>query len=94
MRTIRNIHKTGICLSLMVFTFGGLNAWAVVPYSLPPELVKAERVQAEKQEIIRRIENLKKEDIAVVKEIRNELNQIVENNSDSLPKDEPRGERH
>jgi hypothetical protein len=94
MSTIRNVHKIGMSLSLLVFVLGCLNAWAVVPYPLPPDLVKAETVQAEKREIIKRIENLKKLDNDAIKEIGNELKQMETKDNNSLPQDAARGERN
>jgi len=94
MRTIRKVYKIGTFLSVMVFVLGCLNAWAVVPYPLPPDLVKAETVQAEKLEIFKRIENLKKLDNDAIKEIRSELNQMETKDNSSLPQDAARGERN
>ncbi len=94
MKAIRNVNKIGMCFGLIVFFSGGIKAWAVVPYPLSPELAKAEKAQADKQEIMKRIENIKTQDIKFVKEIKNELGQIIERNSEALPKAEPCGERH
>jgi hypothetical protein len=81
-------------MCLIMFTIGCADAWAVVPYTLPPDLVKAETVQAEKQEILKRIENLKKLDIRAVKEIRDDLKKMVEKGNDSPSKKQIPEERH
>jgi hypothetical protein len=91
MGTIRKVYKIGTFLSVMVFVLGCLNAWAVVPYPLPPDLVKAETVQAEKREIIKRIENLKKLDDNAINEIRNDLKQMEAKDNNSLSQDVARG---
>jgi hypothetical protein len=94
MWTIRDHVRMGICAVLIVVTIGCVNARAVVPYTLPPDLAKAETVQSEKQEILKRIENLKKLDISAIREIRDDLNQMEEKDSDSLPKKRAPEERH
>jgi len=94
MKMIRNLNKMGTCLSLIVFVFGCVNAWAVVLYPLSPEIENADKVQAEKREIIKRIENLKTQDVKFVKEAGNELKQMEEGDIDAHPKNEPCEERH
>jgi cytoplasmic iron level regulating protein YaaA (DUF328/UPF0246 family) len=93
MKTVRNVNLLGMCLIWIVFSCSGINAWAVVPYPLSPAQINAEKVQAEKQEIITEIENLKKQDIKFVKEIRNELKQMDEKDSGSFAKDATCAER-
>ena len=83
-----------ISLGLFVFAFGCVNAWAVVPYTLPPDLVKAETVQREKQEILKRIERLKSLDPNAMKDIQDALKQVEDKNSDSLSKKEVPEEGH
>ena len=94
MKTVRNIDRIGMGLGLIVFVFGCVNVWAVVPYPLSPELEDADKVQAEKQEVIKGIEDLEKQDSKFINEIRNELNQMEEKDNNSLPNDEDHGERH
>ncbi len=94
MWTIRGHIKVWIVVGLIVVVIGSVNAWAVVPYTLPPDLVKAETVQMEKQEILKRIENLKSLDIRVIKEIRDDLKQMEEKDSESLSKKRVPEERH
>ena len=94
MWTIKKHIKIGIGIGLIVAAIGCANAWAVVPYPLPPDLAKAETVQMEKQEILKRIEALKKLDISAIKEIRDDLNQMEEKDSDSLLKKQVPEERH
>jgi len=94
MKTIRNVNKTGMSLSLIVFIFGCINAWAIVPYPLSPEIQNAEKVQAEKQQVLKLIKDLKKQDINFIKELINELEQMDAEDSNSLSKDETRAERH
>jgi hypothetical protein len=90
MKTIGDIFKIG-AISLIVFVSGGINAWAVESYPLSPEIENADKVQAEKQEIIKKIENLKEQDPAAIKEIGNDLKQMEEKDSNSLSKDEAHG---
>jgi hypothetical protein len=49
MRTIKVYISVGIGVGLIVAAIGCANAWAVEPYTLPPDLVKAETVLSEKQ---------------------------------------------
>lgn len=94
MKTIRNVNKIGLSLSLIVFVFGCINAWAIVPYPLSPEIQNAEKVRAEKQQVIKLIKDLKKQDINFIKELRTELDQMEEKDSNSFLKNETYSERH
>jgi len=94
MRTIKDQIWIGISSGLIVLALGCDEARAVVPYTLPPDLAKVETVQVEKQEILKRIENLKKLDIRAIKEIRDDLRQMEEAESVPLSKKRVPEERH
>ncbi len=94
MRTIKKHIMIGLSAGLIVFAMSCGNAWSVVPYTLPLDLVKAETVQSEKQEILKRIENLKRLDIRAIKEIRDDLKQMEEKDRESFPKKQVTEERH
>ena len=94
MDTFRNANKIGIYFISIVFLFCVTNAWAVVPYLLSPEIEKADKIEAQKQEIIRRLTALKKQDANAIQEIRDYMNQMEEKDCDALSQDKPCKERH
>lgn len=92
---IRDHISIGISAGLIVSAVGCVNAWAVVvPYPFLSDLTSAEKVEAEKRDIIKRIEDLKKQDIWIVKEIRTDLKQMDEKEGGKLPQNKDCEERH
>jgi uncharacterized protein YjaG (DUF416 family) len=94
MKIVRNVHRIGVGSALIVLFLGATHAGAVVPYPMSPELIHAQEVQAQKREIIQRIKNLEKQDITIIRELRNELKQMEDAEDSALPKNEPREGRH